>query len=1301
MPVALDLTDAEALRRADEPWTRAEAFARRFSEPHVRLALHASVPTGFSPELVNLIRLNFVPDAPFIAEADLLLSPLCREVGGGLYEMDPPVREILQAELASDAQLGPARLARVAEFLLAYAMRELMQAKDEDTRAHLRTLQWTGLAHVAPELAAQELAVALGQSLHAGNSGEAVRLVRFTDSLASALAGQATLLRYAAGLGRLLQGDARSATRVLARLGDTTSPAVIAGVGLPSADDLLSTYASAEEPAAAAQVRVAPPDEEAGATFDVFVKYDSADHRVALRLAVELRARGVRAWIDLLELNRLTRNLEGIQSGIRASRDAVILIGAGGAGRWDDPESSALLGQRRARGMHFIPVLVPGAAVPAELPDFLRDVQVIDLRAGATAEAIVELARVIEATAKPAGSYRAARVLFMLPSRPGAAAESIVRRQDRIRAQLARADVVPPSTMPAGVIELTPSVAMAREDHHLFARFAAAQSLWPVEADATRAHAAVLFVSLRALDPAGIAADVARLRSSAGGLPIILAAAIPDLYTDAEAGDAPLAGAMGETLRSIAGSLQLAGVAVVEGRGAELVAAIDAVTPWRTIPPVDPEAVREAVRVVSRALGPNIERTPAWFSPEAVKRRLSPAVAPASARELLDTADAQGMVRWLRSSDGYFVPASSFPAMLRAFEDVVREKGGAAAALEHGNLIAGVMQRMTAASDSVLLRSAMNASGVRGGDTVGPPLIQAVVEELLAFGTALRATGFGDDLIIFPTLFRPLSQLEPEPDASPLITIEFDGSLRPMFQIIAAFFELLDYDVAVGETSAQLSNAVRDEFCLTADPSTAGRLGLAAAATRAAARGARDFAKLLLRAIRAVLPEDAVLQVHEHEALAAGQDVRRRRPGEGAAQSQVEAEPASAEQSQSPAAAQSSAAAFASGPTTVIAAKVIVVGEAEAVRRGIRQYAAHGLIAQDGLRLLSLPLEQEQGIPAVLGVLVAPADPEWPLVLSLQDAAAVLIFAGEPPDAALLEQWQARIRATPRASPIPVHVLSGTDVLRTRETVIASLDMGHTLRLDDADVQALAGRVEMLYAGDAPVQLYSEWVRRQSDMPAAANDAGAHLAGVRVLKESGVVITDPAWFEKTVLGLFARVRELGPEELPAARPELLIDSMLREKSRDPRLERAAIEAVLAELARVSEAATIETGEGRVVVFPHLRQRWYGTGSPTTMAEPLLEVSFTIPVADSFMLSVAHLAYSGRARLRGWDERAARFESLSRGAIWLVPDDERATRIAAYADAESGRVSGDFLREVEQVLRNAWPREAYVRSRGYA
>ena len=91
-------------------------------EEALRLACHAAVPVVVDPPLLDLLRVNFFldpPDAlPYEIEADLLMSPLFREIGDGLYEMDPDLRNLLLMGL--QGRYGIKRAHRVAELLEQY-----------------------------------------------------------------------------------------------------------------------------------------------------------------------------------------------------------------------------------------------------------------------------------------------------------------------------------------------------------------------------------------------------------------------------------------------------------------------------------------------------------------------------------------------------------------------------------------------------------------------------------------------------------------------------------------------------------------------------------------------------------------------------------------------------------------------------------------------------------------------------------------------------------------------------------------------------------------------------------------------------------------------------------------------------------------------------------------------------------------------------------------------------------------------------------------------------------------------------
>ncbi len=217
----------------DEAWQRARSFARRFGEPHVRLAMHGAVPIGLTPELLHLIRINFVAVAPWVAEADLLLSPICRDVGGGFYEMDEELRGLLVEELQRDPEFGPGRLQSVAGFLGAWADRAREFTHDPEWRDFVEGQALTALSYRKPEEAAEALARSLNASQR-GRSGINARVIKLTQGLSAALMSQVEVVTYAVALDKLAAGDMQAALEHFEALGPVDQPVQIGNVELPA-----------------------------------------------------------------------------------------------------------------------------------------------------------------------------------------------------------------------------------------------------------------------------------------------------------------------------------------------------------------------------------------------------------------------------------------------------------------------------------------------------------------------------------------------------------------------------------------------------------------------------------------------------------------------------------------------------------------------------------------------------------------------------------------------------------------------------------------------------------------------------------------------------------------------------------------------------------------------------------------------------------------------------------------------------------------------------------------------------------
>lgn len=101
---------------------RIKNFEKNFGTGELHLAYHAALPVVLNAELVHLLRVNFLLDPSYslsyTSEAKLLLSPLCQELGEGLYEIDPDIRLLLLEELAT--KYGEQRIREVATLLWQY-----------------------------------------------------------------------------------------------------------------------------------------------------------------------------------------------------------------------------------------------------------------------------------------------------------------------------------------------------------------------------------------------------------------------------------------------------------------------------------------------------------------------------------------------------------------------------------------------------------------------------------------------------------------------------------------------------------------------------------------------------------------------------------------------------------------------------------------------------------------------------------------------------------------------------------------------------------------------------------------------------------------------------------------------------------------------------------------------------------------------------------------------------------------------------------------------------------------------------
>ncbi|WP_300336702.1 CHAT domain-containing protein [Accumulibacter sp.] len=200
-------------------------YAADYGREPLLLMMHAALPETLRPDLLNLIRANFVPGrgADLSLEADVLFSPLTTAIGGGYYRIDAQVRWHCLALLRSlyRDDLRP-RARRVAELLWHYVAsmeQRASRAADPQLTEFLDIQRWVALAFLEPASAAHAFADALRQ---AGDAPAAalLRLGGLTSAIEMPLANEQQLLAYARGMEALSSGDDERATSILEALGD-------------------------------------------------------------------------------------------------------------------------------------------------------------------------------------------------------------------------------------------------------------------------------------------------------------------------------------------------------------------------------------------------------------------------------------------------------------------------------------------------------------------------------------------------------------------------------------------------------------------------------------------------------------------------------------------------------------------------------------------------------------------------------------------------------------------------------------------------------------------------------------------------------------------------------------------------------------------------------------------------------------------------------------------------------------------------------------------------------------------------
>jgi hypothetical protein len=248
-----------------------DEFEELHGEPHLLLAYHAAFPLGLTPGLLYLIWGNFQNDLhgqpmriPWIAVADLLLSPFCRELSGESYVILDVYRHALLNRMWLDPRFRDGerhRIAELAGFMRQYARRQ-SQSQNPLIKEEATAQQLNALVHLLPEKALQILRRAYQKGVTDRDEGNVIRL----GSLMSTFAETTSIVRlaedpirkdyealntYAQGMVAAAQGQ-KKAAEVDQELREelsiaSDSPLAVAGDNMPSAFILTGEATDAAE----------------------------------------------------------------------------------------------------------------------------------------------------------------------------------------------------------------------------------------------------------------------------------------------------------------------------------------------------------------------------------------------------------------------------------------------------------------------------------------------------------------------------------------------------------------------------------------------------------------------------------------------------------------------------------------------------------------------------------------------------------------------------------------------------------------------------------------------------------------------------------------------------------------------------------------------------------------------------------------------------------------------------------------------------------------------------------------------
>lgn len=119
---------------------------------------------------------------------------------------------------------------------------------------------------------------------------------------------------------------------------------------------------------------------EAEGKFDVFLSHNSKDKAVVEKIAKQLKAVGLRPWLDKWNLAGGDTLMDALEQAIKTIPCAALCFGPADVGRWHIMEIRSYVSAWANKSARMIPVILPGVEKAPELPLFVQQTLWVDMR---------------------------------------------------------------------------------------------------------------------------------------------------------------------------------------------------------------------------------------------------------------------------------------------------------------------------------------------------------------------------------------------------------------------------------------------------------------------------------------------------------------------------------------------------------------------------------------------------------------------------------------------------------------------------------------------------------------------------------------------------------------------------------------------------------------------------------------------------------------------------------------------------------------------------------------------------------